>query len=295
MPPPDSPTTCLVTGATSGIGQATALRLAQQGLTVVLVGRDREKADRVVRQIKTESNNERIDALIADLASQQAVRALAAAFKAAYPRLDVLINNAGAIFTKRSLTEDGIERTFAVNYLARFLLTHLLLDVLIASAPARIVNVAGAYHARGDLFLDDVTLERRYDYATANNRAKLADVLFTHELARRLSATDVTVNCLHPGAVRTDALLKDRDASFGLKLMYRLGRLFFKSPAKGAETPVYLATAPDLEAVTGEYFVDKKRRQSAPKTYDLALQRQLWDLSIELTNLRQEETPVRLD
>lgn len=295
MAPPDSATTCLVTGATSGIGQAAALRLAQQGLTVVLVGRDREKADRIVRQIKTESKNDRVDALIADLASQQAVRALAAAFKARYPRLDVLINNAGAIFTKRRLTEDGVEMTFAVNYLARFLLTHLVLDVLIVSAPARIVDVAGAYHARGDLFLDDLALKRRYDYAAANNRAKLADVLFTHELARRLSATDVTVNCLHPGAVRTDALLKDPDASLGLKLMYRLGRLFFKSPEKGAETPVYLATAPDVDAVTGEYFVDKKLRQSAPKTYDLTLQRQLWDLSVQLTNLRQEETPVRLE
>ncbi len=295
MPSPDPPKTCLITGATSGIGKATALHLARRGLTVVIVGRDREKADRVVEQIKTESGNERIDALIADLASQQAVRALAAAFKAKYPRLEVLINNAGAIFSQRRLSEDGIEMTFAVNYLSRFLLTHLLLDVLIASAPSRIVNVAGAYHAKGDLFLDDLTLERRYDYALANNRAKLADVLFTHELARRLNATDVTVNCLHPGAVRTDALLKDQGFSTGLRLMYRLFRILLKSPAMGAATSVYLAASPEVGNVSGEYFVNKKIKQSAPKTYDLKLQRQLWDLSVRLTKLRPEETPMVLE
>ncbi len=295
MAPSDLPRTCLVTGATSGIGKATALQLARQGLAVVLVGRDREKAERVVEQIKTKSGNERIDVLIADLASQQAVRALAAAFKAKYTRLDVLINNAGAVFAKRQLTEDGVERTFAVNYLSRFLLTHLLLDVLIASSPARIVNVADASHAKGDLFLDDLTLERRYDYATANNRAKLADVLFTHDLARRLNATDVTVNCLHPGAVRTDALLKDQDFSAGLRLMYRLFRMLLKSPAMGAATSVYLATSPEGDNVSGEYFVDKKIKPSAPKTYDLKLQRQLWDLSLRLTKLRPEETPIVLE
>ena len=295
MVPSDLPRTCLVTGATSGIGKATALHLARRGFTVVIVGRDREKADRVVEQIKTESGNDRIDALIADLASQQDVRALAAAFKAKYARLEVLINNARAVFAKRQLTEDGVERTFAVNYLSRFLLTHLLLDVLIASAPSRIVNVAGAYHAKGDLFLDDLTLERRYDYALANNRTKLADVLFTHDLARRLNATDVTVNCLHPGAVRTDALLKDQDFSAGLRLMYRLFRMLLKSPAMGAATSVYLATSPEGDNVSGEYFVDKKIKPSAPKTYDLKLQRQLWDLSLRLTKLRPEETPIVLE
>ncbi len=295
MAPSDLPRTCLVTGATSGIGKATALHLARRGLTVVIVGRDREKADRVVEQIKTESGNERIDALIADLASQQDVRALAAAFKAKYPRLEVLINNAGAIFSQRRLSEDGIEMTFAVNYLSRFLLTHLLLDVLIAGAPSRIVNVAGAYHAKGDLFLDDLTLERRYDYATANNRTKLADVLFTHDLARRLNATDVTVNCLHPGAVRTDALLKDQGFSAALRLMYRLFRMLLKSPAMGAATPVYLATSPEGDNVSGEYFVDKKIKPRAPQTSDLKLQRQLWDLSLRLTKLRPEETPIVLN
>lgn len=295
MPTLDPPKTCLVTGATSGIGKATALLLARQGLTVVLVGRDQDKADRVVEAIKSESGHDRIDALIADLASQQAVRDLAAAFKATYSRLDVLINNAGAIFSRRRLTDDGVEMTFAVNYLSRFLLTHLLLDVLMAGAPSRIVNVAGAYHARGDLFLDDLTLGKQYDYTLANNRAKLADVLFTHDLARRLGTTDVTVNCLHPGAVRTDALLKDPHASTGLKLMYRLVRIFFRSPEKGAATSVYLATSPEVENVSGEYFVNKKIKQSAPKTYDLRLQDQLWDLSVRLTKLRQEETAIILD
>lgn len=280
---------CLVTGATSGIGKATALELARIGATVVIVGRNEERGKLVQRELQDISGNPSVDLLLADLSSQQSVRSLAQTFKSKYPQLHVLINNAGTFLTKRHVTEDGIEMTLAVNYLSRFLLTHLLVDVLKQSAPARIINVAGAYHAKGEIYFDDINLEQNYSGSRANNQAKLADVLFTYALAQRLAGTKVTVNCLHPGAVRTGSIYKDPDVSFSKKFMYKLFSSFFKPPEKGAETSIYLASSPEVDGITGKYFVNKKATKSAPKTYDTALQERLWKLSVRLTSLQEEK------
>ncbi|MFX1538353.1 MAG: SDR family oxidoreductase [Promethearchaeota archaeon] len=276
---------CLVTGATSGIGKATALELARMGATVVIVGRNKERSTLIQREIQNRTGNQSVGLLIADLSSQKSVRNLSQTFKSKYQQLYVLINNAGTFLTKRHVTEDGLEMTLAVNYLSRFLLTNLLLDVLKKSAPARIINVAGEYHTKGEIYFDDINLEHNYSGSRANNQAKLADVLFTYELARRLDGTNVTVNCLHPGAVKTGAVFKDKDASFSMKTMYTIFSIFFKSPEKGAETSVYLASSPEVEGVTGKYFVNKKVKKSAPKTYDTGLQKRLWDVSVSLTKL----------
>ncbi len=276
---------CLITGASSGIGRATTLELAKMGATVVMACRNKEKSELVQKQIQELSNNPNIDLLIVDLASQDSIREFVRDFKEKYQRLDILINNAGAYFTKRSVTKEGVEMTFAVNYLSRFLLTNLLLDVLEQSAPSRIINVAGAYHAKGEINFDDLQLEDGYNGSKANNQAKLADVLFTYELARRMEGTGVTVNCLHPGAIKTDILEKDTDFKGVAKIFYKMVKIFFKSPEKGAETPVFLATSPEVQQITGKYFVNKKMTKSAPKTYDDDLAKRLWEQSVELTDL----------
>lgn len=274
---------CLITGATSGIGQATSIGLARMGASVVVVGRDVERGEAALREIRAASGNPEIRLLIADLSSQAAVRRLAEEFKALQLPLHVLINNAGIAPTRRSLTVDGIERAFAVNYLAPFLLTHSLLDDLFASAPSRVVNVAGDFHRKASMNFDDLMSERNYSGTRANNQAKLALILFTYELARRLEGTGVTANCLHPGAVATDAPLKDPDVPGFSKLMYRLVRLFFLSPTKGAQTSIYLASAPELEAVSGKYFIKKAQAVSSPESYDTAIASRLWEVSVSLT------------
>ena len=202
---------CLVTGASSGIGKATALGLAKMGATVVMVCRDANKGEAALSEIKRNSGSSSVDLLLADLSSQEAIRRLATEYKSKYQQLHVLINNAGVYYTKRHVTVDGLEAMFAVNYLARFLLTNLLLDIIKRSAPARVINVAGAYHAKGKINFDDLQGEKDFDGQRANHQSKLADVLFTYELARRLEGTGVTVNCLHPGMVATDLIDKDKD------------------------------------------------------------------------------------
>ncbi|MHA2298699.1 MAG: SDR family oxidoreductase [Candidatus Hodarchaeales archaeon] len=276
----------LITGATSGIGKATALELAKMGATVVIVSRDEKKGRIVQYELQEQSGNQSVDLLVADLSSQESVRNLARSFKEKYQHLHVLVNNAGTYLTKRHVTEDGLEMILAVNYLSRFLLTNLLLDILKKSAPSRIINVAGAYHAKGEINFDDINLEQDYSASRANNQAKLADVLFTYELARRLEGTNVTVNCLHPGAVRTGSIYKDKDATYMMKTMYKLFSVFFKSTEKGAETPVYLASSPEVEGITGKYFTNKKVKKSAQKTYDENLQNRLWKVSASLTGLQ---------
>ncbi len=278
---------CLITGATSGIGKSTAFELARLGATVIIVGRNEETGKLVQHELQEASGNPSTDFLLADLSSQNSVRALAQTFKAKYKQLHVLINNAGTFFTKRRVTKDGLEMTLAVNYLSRFLLTNLLLDVLKQSAPSRIINVAGMYHTKGEINFDDINLEQDYSGSRTNSQAKLADVLFTKALARKLDGTNVTVNCLHPGVVRTGSIYKDPDAPFSMKLMYKLFSPFFKSPKKGAETSVYLATSDEVDGVTGKYFASKKIRKSAQKTYDPELQERLWELSVQLTNLEE--------
>jgi NAD(P)-dependent dehydrogenase (short-subunit alcohol dehydrogenase family) len=275
---------CIVTGADSGIGKATSLGLAQMGATVVMVCRDRTKGEEAQNEIKTKSGNDAIDLLLAELSSQDSIRQLVENFQQHYTQLHVLINNAGGVNLSRRVTVDGFEMTFAVNYLAPFLLTNLLLDKLKASAPARIVNVSSESHESGYIKMDDLQLEKKYRLMRAYGQSKLALVLFTYELARRLQGTGVTANCLHPGFVATN---------IGQSGVGRVGRSIVKlifsslgiSPEEGAKTSIYLASSPDIEGVTGKYFVKSIPVRSAPISYDESLQRQLWEESAKLVNL----------
>src|SRR5947209_8315404 len=228
---------CMVTGANSGIGKATALALAHMGATVVMVCRDRARGEEARSEITTKSRNNAVDLLLADLSSQQSIRHLVEDFEQRYTHLHVLINNAGASFPGRRETVDGLEMTFAVNYLAPFLLTNLLLDILKASAPARIVNVSSNSHAAGYIQLDDLQSEH-YKSMRVYGQAKLALVLFTYELARRLQGTGVTANCLHPGFVATN--FAQRDLWPIARTAAKLVLFFGISPEEGAKTSIYL-------------------------------------------------------
>jgi retinol dehydrogenase-14 len=276
---------CLVTGASSGIGKATALGLARLGATVVIVCRDTARGEATLSEIKQKGSNNSVDLLIADLSSQEAIRRLASEYKSKYQHLHVLINNAGVYYTKRHVTVDGLEAMFAVNYLARFLLSNLLLDIIKPSAPARIINVAGAYHAKGRINFDDLQGEKDFEGQRANHQSKLADVLFTYELSRRLEGTGVTVNCLHPGMVATGLIDKDKDFPVFFKYLYKLSRPLMKSAARGAETSLYLASSPEVEGISGQYFVNKKIAQSSPESHDPQLAQRLWEVSAQLTKL----------
>ena len=234
-------------------------------------------------EIKEKSANASVDLMLADVSSQEEIRRLADEFMEAYPRLDVLINNAGVIRSKRITTADGIETTFAVNHLAYSLLTNLLLDVLKTSAPSRIVNVASGEQRNGTIDFDDLQGEKRYKAAKAYSQSKLATVLFTYELARRLEGTGVTANCLHPGVVGTN-LGSGVSGAFGF--MVRAMTPLMKSPEKGAETSIYLASSPEVEGLSGRYFVKKAEARSSDVSYDGRIARRLWEVSAELTNLR---------
>ncbi len=275
---------CLVTGATSGIGKATALGLAQQGATVIIVARDISRGQVAQHEIQTKSDNSEIHLLQADLSSQASIRQLAETFQQRYSQLHVLINNAGTTQLKRQETVDGMEMTFAVNHLAPFLLTNLLLDVLKASAPARIINVASDAYKTGSVPLDDLQTQHDYNFWRAYARSKLALVLCTYELARKLQGTGVTANCVHPGFVGTNMGKNNVGPKAGKVLTFILSRLG-ASPEDGAKTSLYLATSPDVEGVTGKYFARSALRQSTPLTYDQTLQRQIWTESARLVNL----------
>ena len=276
---------CLVTGATSGIGKVTARELAQRGATVVVVGRSEARSAATVSQIRRQTDNSSVEFLLADLSSQQDVRRLAKEFENRYPRLDVLVNNAGAIMLSRRESVDGIEMTFALNHLAYFLLTNLLLDRLKSSAPARIVNVASNSHERAKLDLDDIQVRGRYWGFGAYARSKLANILFSYELARRLEGTGVTVNALHPGLVGTNFLANN--GPFG-KLLRMAVVVKGMSVERGARTSIYLASSPDVEKVTGRYYFKEQDVPSSIASYDEDSARQLWRLSAELTGLPAE-------
>src|SRR2546426_7715601 len=275
---------CMVTGANSGIGKATALALAQRGATVVMVCRDRARGEEARSEITTTSRNNAVDLLQADLSSQQSIRQLVETFQHHYTHLHVLINNAGAAFPgRRRETVDGLEMTFAVNYLAPFLLTNLLLDVLKASAPARIVNVSSNSHEAGYIQLDDLQEEKHYRSMHVYGQSKLAVVLFTYELAHRLQGTGVTANCLHPGFVATH--FGQRDVGPAFRLLVKVIGSFGASPQDGAKTSIYLASSPQVEGVTDKYFVKSIPKRSAAISYDESLQRQLWEQSAKLVNV----------
>jgi NAD(P)-dependent dehydrogenase (short-subunit alcohol dehydrogenase family) len=273
---------CLVTGATSGIGKATAQGLAELGATVLVVGRNEAKTRAVVDQIKHVTGNPSVEGLLADLSSQQQIRTLAGTVLARAPQLHVLVNNAGAIYTKRSLSVDGIEMTFAVDHLAYFLLTALLVDRLKSSVPARIINVASDAHARARIDFDDVQGEHGYRAFRAYGRAKLANILFTYELAHRLAGSGVTANCLHPGVIATGF---GRNNGGLLSLGMGLIRPFVKKPEQGAETSIYLASSPDVAEVSGQYFVNKRASKSSPASYDVEVAHRLWSISADMTGL----------
>lgn len=268
--------TCLVTGATAGIGKVTALELAKRGATVAVVGRDAAKGEATVAEIKQVSGNPDVHLLRCDFSSQASIRALAAAYRAKFDRLHVLVNNAGAILGDRRVTEDGIEATFATNHIGYFLLTNLLLDVLEASAPARIVNVASEAHKSG-IDLDDVNFERRaYVSLSAYGASKLANIAWSAELARRLEGKRVTSNSLHPGVIASNFGQSGPSwMRFGVKLVAPL----MMSPEKGARTTLYLATSPEVEGVTGKYFKGKRPVTPSRDAHDPELGKRLWTLS----------------
>lgn len=275
----------LITGGTDGIGKVTALELAKHGAHVILVGRNPQKTENTVRKIRRASGNEKVDYLLADLSEQNEVRRIAAEYRRRYDLLHVLINNAGAFFAKRELTGDGLEKTFALNHLAYFLLTNLLLDLLIKSAPARIINVSSAAHFGGRINFDDLNAEKGYNGWGAYSNSKLMNVLFTFELARRLEGTGVTANCLHPGFVATQFGKNNGGLiRWGFDFAQQIGAI---SPQKGAETTIYLAVSPEVEAVTGKYFDQKRAVAPSRLSQDEETARRLWEVSLELTGLKE--------
>lgn len=270
--------TVLITGGNSGIGKATAIGIAKTGATVVIGCRDKARGEAAVTEIKLASGNDKVELLLIDLASQQSVRNAVAQFKERHKQLHVLINNAAVFLRKREETEDGLEKTFATNYLSHFLLTHLLLDTLKASAPARIINVASK-HGGLKINFDDLQTKEQYSFMKAVGPTKLGLIMFTRELAKQLEGTGVTVNCLHPGLAKSQ-LLNDLPA-----FVRGIFRLLSTSPEKCAETSIYLATSPEGGEVTGGYFEKKKQvKPGNNATHDENSSR-LWRLSMELANL----------
>ncbi len=267
---------CMITGANSGIGKATALGLAEMDATVVMVCRNQKWGKDAKEEIREKTGNQSVDLLIADLSSQKAIIQLIADFKRKYQKLHVLINNAGVLLQNRSVTIDGIETIFAVNFLAPFLLTNLLLETMKLSVPARIINVSSATHSWTHLNLDDLQNIKKYEAWTAYSQSKLALILFTYELARKLNGTNITANCLHPGVIDTNiGSIKHVEHPISSKSFNKLRR--------GAETSIYLARSTEVEHVTGKYFVRKSIAKSSTESYDEAIAQRLWQISEELT------------
>ena len=271
---------CLVTGATAGIGQATAMLLAKRGATVIGIGRNRTKNEYSTQRIKEETANPAVEYLLADLSSQKEIRALAQQFHEKYDRLDVLVNNAGATFGKRLESVDGIEMTFALNHLGYFLLTNLLRETLEANRPSRVINVSSSLHKLGKIDFDNIPLEKGYARSKAYQRSKLANIGFTYEMARRLCSCDVTVNAMNPGLVNTN--VGQVAGGVAAKMKGLVDKIAGLTPEEGAQTIIYLATSPDVVGVTGRYFVKEKSIPSSKVTYDLDFCRRLWDVSEEL-------------
>src|SRR6185503_7295140 len=261
---------CVVTGANAGVGKETAIGLAKLGATVVMVCRDAGRAEKALREIKHKSSD-RVELMICDLASQKSIRQFADDFKQQHDRLNVLVNNAGVFLRQRSHTEDGIESTFAINHLGYFLVTDLLLDLMKNSKPSRIVNVASTAHRYGKLDVNGWVSAKEYSAFGAYANSKLANVLFTYELARRLEGTGVTANCLHPGAVASNLF---RGLPGFLEALIKLVTI---SPERGARTSIYLASAPDVHGITGKYFARRRPEKSSEASYDLEAARRLWE------------------
>jgi NAD(P)-dependent dehydrogenase (short-subunit alcohol dehydrogenase family) len=273
---------CVITGSNSGIGKETAIGLAKMGATIVMVVRDQERGEKAQTEIVKQTGNDSVDLMICDLSSMSSIRHFAEGFKKKYDRLDVLINNAGAVFNKRELTPEGFERTLAVNYLGPFLLTHELMDLLKSSAPSRIINVSSGLAKDGKVDLDDLQSEKNYPRTKAHSRrhapvydnAKLMVMMFTYELARRLKGSGVTVNVLMPGFTATN--LGKSSGSLTSSIMFKLARPMQQSAKKGAETSIYLASSNEVKDITGKCFAKKKETKTCPASYEEELQKRLW-------------------
>ncbi len=270
---------CLVTGANSGLGKEIARRLVLAGAHVIMVCRNAEKGRAALEEIKTTSGSKSVDLLIADLSSQTEIRSLAKTIHGHYPILHVLINNAGVALYKRKLSPDGIEMTLATNYLGPLLLSNLLLDLLKKNAPARIINISSSSHKWAKIDFDDLQYEhKKYRFFQVYAQSKLFVNIATFELARRLEGTGVTVNCIHPGAVNTN-LGSDSVNNKVLKFMDKAIKFFFISPEEAAKAPVYLAISPEVEGVTGKYFLKNKMTLASPLSYDPVLAKKVWEVS----------------
>ena len=271
---------CMVTGSNTGIGKATAIGLAGLGAKVIMVCRDRSRGETALQEIKKRSGSDSIELMIADFSSLESIRRLSAEIRKKYERLDVLVNNAAVLARRRVLSMDGYEMTFAVNHLGYFLLTNLLLDLIKAGGKSRIVNVSSDAHRGVTIDFDDLQMEKKYSSVRAYSVSKLANILFTYELARKLEGTGVTVNTLHPGVVKTEVF---REMPFILDWLIKL---FALSPEKGAATSIYLATSSEVEGVSGKYFKNCKEISSSPVTYNQSIAQRLWEVSSELTHLQ---------
>lgn len=275
--------TALITGGTSGIGKASAVALAAMGANVVIVGRNPDRGEAALQDVKAQSHNDSVELMLADLSVQEEVRGLADEFLRRYDRLDVLVNNAGLVQSRRTETADGMETTLAINHLAPFLLTNLLLDRLKESAPSRVITVSSEAERMGNIDFDDIQSRHNYKGFAAYGMTKLANILFTYELAERMKGTFVTANCLHPGAVGTNF---GKNNAGPMALFFRLAKPFMRSPERGGDTLIWLASSADVDGVSGKYFSDRKEIGAKEIAYDPAARRRLWEISEELTGLK---------
>ena len=273
---------CLVTGGTSGIGEVTARELARMGADVVITARSQEKLSRSIMRIRSGCGSDNVSGLVADLSSQREVRSLAGEYISRFNRLDVLVNNAGAIYFRRTMSVDGIEMNFAGNHLASFLLTNLLLDTMISSSPSRIINVSSSSHIGQVIDFDDLECQNNYQIMQAYGKSKLANILFTYELVRRLEGRGVTANALHPGLVGTNIAGNN---GWLLRFFLPLWRIWAMGPDEGAETSIYLASSPEVEGVSGKYFYQKKAIPSSRYSHGEAAAERLWQISAEMTGM----------
>ena len=271
---------CIITGANSGIGKATAIGLANLNATLVMLCRDKERGESAQKEIIELTGNNNVELILCDLSSQEEIRNFAIVFKKKYNNLHILINNAGVMLSKRALSVDGFEMNFAVNHLAPFLLTNLLLDMLKKSAPSRIINVGSAAHRMGKIDFEDLQRENKKGRPMGlYGNSKLAMTLVSYELSRKLEGSNVTVNVLHPGLINTN-LGRDRSST-----SKGFANKFFKSPEIGAETSIFLATSPEVEGITGKYFTKKKVKDSSKKSYNEEYAKRMWEISLEMTKL----------
>ena len=275
--------TVLITGGTSGIGKAAAVALAAMDANVVIVGRNQERGEAAVDEIRARSHNESVELLLADLSVQSEVRRLAEEFQERYDRLDVLANNAGLVQSKRTETPDGIETTLAINHLAPFLLTNLLLERLEQSAPSRVITVSSEAQRWGKMDFEDMQSRRKYRGFPVYGMTKLANIMFSYEFAERLNGAGVTATCLHPGSVGTNFGQNNRGP---MALFFRTFKPFMRSAEQGADTLVWLASSPEVDGVSGKYFSDRKEIEAQKVAYDRAARRRLWEISEELTGLK---------